>query len=208
MMRDVHLCGGAFPTTRVGVPVQCALDRRERDGAEQAWHPPTVPAPNSETMFSSSVIFAFLMSNAAALVLSAVKPFNKEPLMAVAVFPADVEPCMMTQGSSRLAAASAVVMVPTAAFASADDYMSKEQEDQQTLVLVVITLIVLLSPTIGIQMARGAIASVAEEDDDRFRGTTDPLWGVSPDAKKKKKQAELQARLAAEKKKSKPFWQR
>jgi len=161
-------------------------------------------------MFASSVIFALLMSNAAALAPSAVKPYNKEPLMrqAVAVFPADVEPCMMTQGSSRLAAASTMVMVPTAAFASADDYMSKEQEDQQTLVLVVITLIVLLSPTIGIQMAREAIASVAEEDDERFRGTTDPLWGVSPDAKKKKKQAELQARLAAEKKKSKPFWQR
>ena len=100
-----------------------------------------------------------------------------------------------------------VANLPSSVLAAAEDYMTKEQEDQQVLVLTVITAIVLIAPTVGIQMARGAIANMAEEDDERFRGSTDPAWSVSPDAKKRKKQAELQARLATENKK-KPFWQK
>lgn len=94
---------------------------------------------------------------------------------------------------------------PYAVYADSSDYISKDEEDQQVLVLTVIALIVLLSPTIGIQMARGAIASMAEEDDDRFRGNNDPDWGISPDARRKKKQRELQARLDKENKKKGPF---
>ena len=87
-------------------------------------------------------------------------------------------------------AATALISMPAAVLAAPEDYISKEEEDQEVLVLVIITLIVLISPTVGIQMARGAISNMAEEDDDRFRGNTDPLWSVSPDAQRKKKQAE------------------
>merc|ERR1719188_81730 len=94
-------------------------------------------------------------------------------------------------------AAAVAAMLPSVVAAASSDYMTKEQEDQQILVLCVIAGIVLISPTIGIQMARSAISKMTAEDDDRFRGNTDPLFG------RQKKQAELKARLEAEEKKKK-----
>jgi hypothetical protein len=84
--------------------------------------------------------------------------------------------------------------------------MTKEEEDQQVLVVSVIALIVLISPLVGIQTVRTLISKMTEPDDDRFRGNSDPDWNVTPDARRKTKQRELQARLDAEKNKKKgPF---
>ena len=97
-------------------------------------------------------------------------------------------------------AAASALAAPKAAVASAEDYMSKEDEDQQILVLTVISLIVLISPTVGIQMARKAISDIKDEDDDRFSGNSDPTWNSGAKAGRDKK---LAAQLKAEQAKKK-----
>ena len=104
--------------------------------------------------------------------------------------------------------AASMANIPTWAVASSSDYMSAEDEEKQSIVLGIIGLLVFLGPITGIQMARGAISSMADEDDDRFRGNTDPEWGVTPGAQRKAKNRALQARLDAEKETKKFPWQR
>jgi hypothetical protein len=78
-------------------------------------------------------------------------------------------------------------------------YMSASDEKAQLYVLGFIAVVVLTSPIIGIQMARGAISSMADDEmKSELRSGKDPEWKVTPDAKRKKQQRDLQARLAAE----------
>lgn len=66
--------------------------------------------------------------------------------------------------------------------------------------LAIIGGVVLVSPILGIQAARGVISNFKDPEDQRFSAGGDPEWSVTPSAKRKKKQAELQAQLDAEKK--------
>ena len=65
--------------------------------------------------------------------------------------------------------------------------------DQQILVLTVISLIVLISPTVGIQMARKAISDIKDEDDDRFSGNSDPTWNSGADQNQSRKRSDPRA---------------
>ena len=104
--------------------------------------------------------------------------------------------------------AGTMANIPTWALAGSDDYMSASDEEKQSIVLGIIGLIVFLAPITGIQMARGAISSMADPDDDRFRGNTDPEWSITPDAQRKQKRRALQAKLDAEESSKKFPWQR
>merc|ERR1719207_92009 len=79
--------------------------------------------------------------------------------------------------SSARNAAGLAALLPVAA--QADDtgaYMTEEDEKVQAAFLAAIAGIVLIAPTIGIYSAKGAIDAMAQEDDERFRGNTDPIF--------------------------------
>ena len=116
----------------------------------------------------------------------------------------------------KLAGGAAAATLLASSPALADDrpidsyYMDADDEKKQSIVLAVLSCIILFSPIIGIQMARGAISTMVKQDSalaDSFVGDKDPEWSITPGARRKQKQRELQAKLDAEQAK-KPFWQR
>jgi hypothetical protein len=81
-------------------------------------------------------------------------------------------------------AAGLAALLPAAAQADASGaYMTEEDEKTQAAFLAVITGIVLVAPTIGIYSAKGAIDAMSQEDDERFRGNTDPIFRTKKSAR-------------------------
>lgn len=106
------------------------------------------------------------------------------------------------------AAAVTYSMLPSAAVAG-EYYMSADDEKAQTILLAIIGGIVLVSPIIGIQMARGAISAMSDDEmKASLRDGKDPSWSVTPDAKRKAKNRALQAQLDAEASKKKGWFGR